>query len=336
VRRYLLTFPLLLLIISCGSPPPTTPPPVRPSSLNCGVTDGFFGFNLETPEGEYIGLEADLCRAMALAAFGNTNTLSYTQLTNAGEASYRAVRDGQVDLAMTMQDRTSPRPEIRFASTYFVDGVSFLVRADSEMEGLADLFNQTICMQEGSSAEFVVETTFGAEEIFYIPAVFPEIDDVFEAYRDGFICDVIAAEVSEITALYLPLLNIPEHRILPLRLSEARYAPFVRTNDDFWFEIATLTIGALLRAEELGVTSANVIEQRANSTNPEISNLLGADPAYLEGLGLGLRADAFFRVIADLGNYGELFERNLTPLGMPRGENALTRDGGKLAGRAFR
>jgi general L-amino acid transport system substrate-binding protein len=326
----------MTVLTGCGSPPPTTPPFVRPTSLNCGVTDGFFGFSLETPEGAFIGLEADLCRAMALAALGSTNNLTFTQLTNTGEASYRAVRDGQVDLAMTMQDRTSSRPEVRYASTYFIDGVSFLVPQTSTIEALADLADQTICIQEGSPAEFVVMNYLAAEGIPYTPAVFPEIDDVFEAYRDGFICEIIAAQVSEITAFYLPLLNTPEHRILPLRLSEARYAPFVRTDNDFWFELASLTIGALLRAEELGVTAANVSEQRASSTNQEIRNLLGADPSYLEGLGLELSADAFFQVIAQMGNYGEVFERNFALLGMPRGDNALTRDGGKLSGRVFR
>jgi general L-amino acid transport system substrate-binding protein len=305
-------------------------------ALRCGVNATLPGFGVVDADGEYSGFDVDFCKAIAAAVLGDAEAVEYRPLT-AGER-FTAVQSGEVDVLIRNTTWTSSRDStvgLDFAPVNFYDGQGFMTRRDSGIETLADFEGRAICVQSGTTTELNLADVMGALDVQYTPVIFEQAPQLVAAYDDGQ-CDGWTTDKSGLAA-YQNSLRVPEdHVILDATISKEPLAPAVLHGDDQWFDVVKWTVNALIAAEEFGVTMTNVEEQRT-SPNPEIQRMLGTDPSNVEGL--GLPADAFYNAIQAVGNYGEIYDRNIgsdSIFDIPRGLNAQYYDGGILYGLPFR
>jgi len=296
--------------------------------IQCGVTGGVAGFSAPDSNNVWTGLEVDYCRALAAAIFNDADAVRFTSLTS--QERFTALSAGEVDVLSRTTTWTMSRDTqlgINFVGTMFYDGQGFMVRkADGIASGL-DLSGAAICVEAGTTTELNAADYFATNSMEFNTVVFVDQDEVVKAYEDGR-CDVYTTDSSALAAERSKFAVPDDHIILPEIISKEPLGPVVRQGDDIWFNIARWTYFALLEAEELGVSQANV-DEMLGSDNPAIKRLLGVEGDF--GTPLGLTKDWAYQIIKLVGNYAETYERNVgpaTPIGLERGLNALWKDGG--------
>jgi len=296
--------------------------------VQCGVTEGVPGFSLPDANNQWAGLEVDYCRALAAAIFNDAEAVRYTPLTS--QARFTAVSSGEVDVLSRTTTWTMSRDTqlgIQFIGTMFYDGQGFMVREDSGITSALDLSGAAVCIESGTTTELNAADYFAANGLELNTVVFVNQDEVVQAYEDGR-CDVFTTDASALAAERTGFEDPDAHIILPEIISKEPLGPVVRAGDDQWFNLARWVYFALLNAEELGVTQANV-DEMLGSDNPAVKRLLGVEGDF--GTAVGLTKDWAYQIVKGVGNYGEIYERHVgenTDIGIPRGLNALWTDGG--------
>lgn len=296
--------------------------------LQCGVTGGVSGFSAPDSDNNWSGIEVDYCRAVAAAIFNDADAVRYTPLTSTER--FAALSSGEIDVLSRTTTWTMSRDTtlgINFSGVMFYDGQGFMVRVADGIESALDLGGAAVCIESGTTTELNAADYFAANGLEYNPIVFVDQDEVVKAYEDGR-CDVYTTDSSALASERTKLADPDSHVILPEIISKEPLGPSVRQGDDNWFNISRWVYFAILNAEELGVTQANV-DEMLGSDNPSVKRLLGVEGD--NGTPLGLDKDWAYNIIKSLGNYSEMYERHVgpsTPIGLERGINALWTDGG--------
>src|SRR5215208_2523306 len=297
-------------------------------SLICGVTQGLPGFSSPDDRGNWTGLDVDLCRAIAVAIFNDPNKVKFTPLST--KDRFTALQSGEIDVLSRNSTWTLSRDSslgLNFAAVNYYDGQGFMVRKSLKINSALELNGASVCTQTGTTTELNLADYFRANKMKYEVLALATADETIKAY-DGGRCDVFTTDVSQLYAEKLKLTNANDHIILSEVISKEPLGPVVRHGDDQWFDIVKWVHFAMVNAEELGITQANVDDQK-KSDNPDVKRLLGSEGKH--GEALGLPNDWAVRIIKHVGNYGEVFERNVgqgSPLKIPRGLNALWNKGG--------
>ncbi|MCM0020170.1 MAG: amino acid ABC transporter substrate-binding protein [Tagaea sp.] len=296
--------------------------------LQCGANGGVAGFGIPNARGEWTGLDVDFCRALAAAVFGDATKVRFTALT--AQQRFTALQSGEVDVLARNTTWTLSRDTslgLEFAAINFFDGQGFIVKRSANIKSAKELNGATICVQPGTTTELNLADYFRANRIRFTPVVIERLEENIAAYLAGR-CDAYTTDVSglaSIRATNTP--NPADHVILPEVISKEPLGPSVRHGDQRWADIVKWTHYAMVEAEELGVTSANV-DQMLTSANPGIQRLLGRTGGL--GAMMGLDNAWAFNIIKQVGNYGEIFQKNVTPLGIERGVNRLWTEGGLM------
>jgi general L-amino acid transport system substrate-binding protein len=300
------------------------------NALNCGVSEGLYGFSARDKNGNWSGFDVDLCRAVAAAIFNDTGKVNYVPLD--ASRRFAALQSGSIDVLSRITTWTMSREVelgLIFPATSYFDGQGFLIRRDTNKETALDLDGAKICVQAGTTTLLNLADYFGASKMRY-EAITSESSETAVKNYDAGQCNVLTADVSQLFAIRLLLSKPDEHMILPDVISKEPLGPVVRQDDVQWFNIVKWVHFAMVNAEELGVTSKN-IEESLKSDNPDVRRLLGTEGSY--GERMGLTKDWAARVIRLVGNYGEVYERTVgvgSALGIPRGINQLWSKGGIL------
>lgn len=306
-------------------------------NLICGVNSQVPGFGYVDANGNYSGFDVDYCRALAAAIFGDPSKVEFRPVTAAER--FTALQSGEIDILSRNTTWSLVRDtELggNFVHTTFYDGQGMMVPADSGITTLQDLEGGTICVQTGTTTELNLADVMASLGISYTPAVFEDADSTFAAYSEGR-CDAVTTDKSGLVARRTVLADPSAHVILDVTMSKEPLGPMVRHGDDQWFDIAQWTVFAMFAGEEFGITSANVDSVKASATAPEVKRLLGVEGDL--GLKLGLTNDWAYNIIKLVGNYEEVYNRNLgpdTPTYIPRGLNNLYTNGGLLYAPPFR
>jgi general L-amino acid transport system substrate-binding protein len=295
--------------------------------LACGVSEGIYGFSIETPAG-WAGFDVDLCRALAAAVLNDPAKVRYVPLNAA--ARFGALQSGAIDVLSRNSTWTMSREielKLVFPAVTYYDGQGFMVRRARNATSALELDNVKVCVQGGTTTELNLGDFFRTNNLKFEQVSFAAAADVVKAYDAGR-CDVFTSDVSQLYAERLALARPDDHVILPDVISKEPLGPAVRQGDEQWANIVKWTAFALVNAEELGVSSKS-IDQALRSDKPEIKRLTGVEGDF--GEQAGLTRDWVVRIIRNVGNYGEIFERNVgleSRLGIPRGLNHLWMDGG--------
>ena len=296
--------------------------------LICGINPDLPGFAARDQEGAWQGFDVDFCRAVAAAIFNDAGKVEFKALGN--EERLTALKNGDIDLLSRNTTWTMARETalgINFAAVTYYDGQGFLVRSSLKAGSALELGGKSICVQTGTTTEANLADYFRSKKLTYQLNTFPSADEALAAYNDGR-CDAFTTDTSALFAERLKLAKPDEHVILPDIISKEPLSPAVRQGDDRWFKVVQWTHFAMLNAEELGVTS-KTIAQAMNSEKPEIRRLVGIEGSA--GAEIGLTSDWAARIIRLVGNYDEVFERNVgtgSKFGIPRGINQLWIHGG--------
>jgi general L-amino acid transport system substrate-binding protein len=297
--------------------------------VQCGVSDGLPGFSYADSKGVYQGIDADVCRAVAAAVFGDANKVRFTPLT--AKERFTALQSGEVDVLSRNTTWTSSRDAgmgLSFAGVTYYDGQGFLVNKKLGVKSAKELDGAAVCIQAGTTTELNLSDYFRANGMKYTPITYDKSDESAKALEAGR-CDVLTSDQSQLYAQRIKLASPDDYVVLPEVISKEPLGPVVRRGDDEWFAIVRWALFAQVNAEELGVTSANVEDMVKTSKNPDVRRLLGAEGEY--GKDLRLPKDWAVKIIKQVGNYGEMFERNVgmgSELKIARGLNALWNKGG--------
>jgi general L-amino acid transport system substrate-binding protein len=301
---------------------------VRRGEVLCGVNAGLPGFSIPDDKGNWTGFDVDFCRAVAAAIFDDPNKAKFVPL-DANER-FKELQSRKVDILSRNSTWSMSREEnydLYFPAVAYYDGQGFMLPRARNIENALDLNNSKVCVQASTTTELNLADYFRANNIKYEEVKFPKLDEVVKAYEAGK-CDTFTADVSQLYALRLNLPKPDDHVILPDVISKEPLAPVVRQRDDDWMMIVKWTLYAMINAEELGVTSQN-IDEALKSKKPDVMRLVGTEGTY--GEDLGLTKDWAVRIIRRVGNYGEVYERNVgsgSKLHIPRGLNQLWSAGG--------
>ncbi|MES2542463.1 MAG: amino acid ABC transporter substrate-binding protein [Pseudomonadota bacterium] len=305
--------------------------------LLCGSNTGLTGFGAPDASGNWAGFDVDLCRAVAAAVLGDPNKVKFVPTT--GETRFTALQSGEVDLLVRNSTWTSSRDSelaLDFVAVNYYDGQGFMVKKDLGVSSAKELDGATVCIQTGTTTELNLADFFKQNNITYQPVTVADDSEAQRQYVAG-ACDAYTTDASGLAASRATLPDAENHIILPEIISKEPLGPVVRHGDSNWGDVVRWTYYALLIAEEKGVTSANVEEVLASTTDEEVKRLLGASGDM--GAKFGLDNDAFKRSIAAVGNYGEIFSRNIgegTTINLARGLNALWTQGGLQYAPPFR
>jgi general L-amino acid transport system substrate-binding protein len=307
--------------------------------LICGVNGSLPGFSFLDSDGTNTGFDADFCRAVAAAVLGDSEAVDFRALS--ADQRGPALQTGEVDVLIRNTTWTVSRDTSwgLFAPTTFYDGQAIMVYADVGAETLEDLEGATICVQTGTTTELNLADAFSQIGVEIETQTFADIDPTYQAYEEER-CDAVTSDRSQLVARRTAFENPDDHVILDAVLSKEPLGPVAPLGDDEWFNVVKWVTFATIEAEELGIDSTNV-EEQLESTNPVVQRFLGVTPADAEPFesGLGLEADWVVDVISQVGNYAEIYERNLgpgTPFDLERGLNSLWTDGGLLYAPPYR
>jgi general L-amino acid transport system substrate-binding protein len=297
--------------------------------VQCGVNVGLAGFSNPDDAGDWSGIDVDVCRAIAVAVFGDPKAVKFTPLTS--KERFTALQSGEIDVLSRNTTWTLNRDSAQgldFVGVTYYDGQGFMVPKSLGVKSALELDGASVCVQTGTTTELNLADYFRANNMSYNPVVFERGDEARTAYDQGR-CDTLTTDQSGLYAERIGLAKPDDHIVLPEVISKEPLGPAVRHGDNQWGDVVRWTLYALLEAEELGVTSQNVDDQKASSTNPNVRRLLGVEGEM--GKDLGLPADFGYQIVKQVGNYGEVFERNIgmgSPLKIERGLNAQWTDGG--------
>jgi general L-amino acid transport system substrate-binding protein len=305
--------------------------------LRCGVSTGLVGFASPNAAGEWEGFDVAVCRAVAAAVLGDPSLVEFIPTT--GKTRFTALNSGEIDMLARNTTWTFSRDvdlNFEFVGVNYYDGQGFMVPADLGVTSATELDGATVCIQTGTTTELNLADFFRSNNISYEPVPIETNAEAQQQYLAG-ACDVYTTDASGLAATRANFPDPGAHVVLPEIVSKEPLGPLVRHGDNQWGDIVRWTLNALITAEELGVTSANIGELSAGTNNPEINRLLGTEGTL--GAMLGLDPQWASRAIATQGNYGEIFENNIgesTPIGLARGLNAQWTDGGLLYSPPFR
>ena len=297
-------------------------------TLRCGVNTGLLGFSAPDAQGKWAGLDVDFCRAVAAVVLGDANKVQYVP-TNA-QNRFTTLQSGEVDMLSRNTTWTSSRDATMgsvFAGTLFYDGQGFMVKKASKITKASQLNGATICVQPGTTTELNLTDYFRSKKMSFKPVVIAELNQIEQAFFSGR-CDVYTTDRSGLAASRLKAPNKDDYLILPEAISKEPLGPMIRRGDWDFFNIVRWTLFGLIEAEEYGVTSANVDKLKAESKEPPIQRIVGTSGDV--GKGMGFDNDWLVRVIKSVGNYGEIYSRNIGPLGLERDQNALWKDDGLM------
>ncbi len=296
--------------------------------LVCGVNVGLPGFGAADNKGVWSGLDVDYCKAIAAAVIGDASKVRYVPTTT--KERFTALQSGEIDVLARNTTWTISRDSslgLSFAGINYYDGQGFMVKKAANVKSGKELGGATVCVQTGTTTELNLADFFRVNKLQYKPLVFEKMDEALRAYQADR-CDAFTTDASQLYAVRLLTANPDDHVVLPDIISKEPLGPAVRQGDSQWFTIVRWAHNALLIAEELGVTQSNV-DEMLGSANPDVKRLLGKEGDY--GNGLGLDKDWAYRIVKQVGNYSEVFERNVgsgSRLKIARGLNALWTKGG--------
>jgi len=328
MKRFVQT--LLIAAATCGgiAAASTLDTVKQRGSLSCGGNGQVPGFGLPDTQGNWTGLDVDFCRAIAAAIFNDATKVKFVALT--ARDRFTALQTGDVDVLARNTTWTISRDTqlgLNATGINYYDGQGFMVRKSLKVNSALELNDAAICVQQGTTTELNLSEYFRANRMRLKTVTFASFDETLKAYETGR-CDAYTTDASGLYGSRLKLAKGDDHVVLPEIISKEPLAPFVRHGDDQWFDIVTWVHFAMINAEEFNITRANVDEQ-LKSENPEIRRLLGREGNF--GEQLGLTKDWVYRIVKLVGNYGEVFERNVgqgSPLRIARGLNALWSKGG--------
>jgi general L-amino acid transport system substrate-binding protein len=301
---------------------------IRRGEVFCGVNAGLPGFSIPDDKGNWTGFDVDFCRAVAAAIFDDPKRAKFIPL-DASER-FKELQSRKVDILSRNSTWSMSREEnydLYFPAVAYYDGQGFMLPRSRNVDSALDLNNSKVCVQEATTTQLNLADYFRTNNMKYEEMKFSKLDEVIKAYESGK-CDTFTADVSQLYALRLNLARPDDHVILPDVISKEPLAPVVRQRDDDWMMIVKWTLYAMINAEELGVTSQN-IDEALKSKKPDVMRLVGTEGSY--GEDLGLTSDWAVRIIRHVGNYGEVYERNVgsgSKLHIPRGLNQLWNAGG--------
>jgi len=297
-------------------------------TLNCGANGQLPGFGLPDAQGNWTGLDVDFCRAVAAALFNDPKKVKFVALT--AKDRFTALQSGDVDVLARNTTWTLSREAqlgLQGTAVNYYDGQGFIVRKDLKIKSARELDGATVCVQQGTTTELNLADYFRTNKMQLKSVTFLSLEEALNAYQSGR-CNAYTTDASGLYSARLKLAKPDDHIVLPEIISKEPLAPFVRQGDSQWFDVVKWTHYAMLIAEEDGITQANLDEQ-LKSPNPEIKRVLGVDGNF--GEQLGLTKDWVYRIVKHVGNYGEVFDRNVgqgSPLKISRGLNALWTKGG--------
>jgi general L-amino acid transport system substrate-binding protein len=299
-------------------------------TLVCGVHTGLTGFSAPDKSGKYAGHDVDFCKALAAAILGAEDKVKYVPLT--AQQRFTALQSGEIDILSRNTTWNSKRDTTMgsvFAGVWFYDGQAFVVntKKNPKVRKLADLNKASVCVETGTTTERNLADYARANKLTFKPVVFEGQEATEKAFQSGR-CDAYTTDASGIAAMLVNLPSKADYTVLPDIISKEPLGPMLRRNDQEFFAIVRWMIFGLQQAEESGVTKANVAQMKRESKDPAIQRLTGATGEV--GKGLGLDADWAVRAISAVGNYGEIYDRNIKPLGLSRGPNALWNKGGLM------
>ncbi len=296
--------------------------------LHCGSNTGLAGFGLPDAQGNWTGLDVEFCRALSAAIFNDPNKVKFVPLS--AKDRFTALQSGDVDVLARNTTWTSSRDTslgLDFSVVNYFDGQGFIVRKALKVNSALELNDAAVCVQQGTTTELNLADYFRANKMKLKTVTFASSDESIKAYDSGR-CDAFTTDASGLYAERLRLAKPDDHIVLPEIISKEPLGPAVRHGDNQWADIVKWTHYAMLTAEELGITKASV-DEAMKSANPDVKRLLGTEGNY--GEQLGLTKDWAYRIIKQVGNYGEVFERNVgqaSRLKIARGLNALWTKGG--------
>ena len=306
--------------------------------LNCGVTTGLTGFAAPDANGVWQGFDVAVCRAVAAAVLGDPMAVEFVPTT--GQTRFTALASGEIDLLARNTTWTFSRDtdlKFEFVGVNYYDGQGFMVPKSLGVSSAKELDGATVCIQTGTTTELNLADFFRANNISYEPVPIETNAEAQQQYLAG-ACDVYTTDASGLAATRATFEAPGDHVILPEIISKEPLGPLVRHGDNDWGDVARWTLNALIAAEEMGITSANIADLAAAPTNnPEINRILGTEGEL--GKMIGLDNQWAVRAISASGNYGEIFEKNIgenTPIGLSRGLNAQWTNGGLIYSPPFR
>ena len=305
--------------------------------LKCGVTTGLAGFAAPDDSGEWAGLDADMCRAVAVAVFGDRSKVEF--ITTTGKSRFPALNNNEIDMLARNTTWTLSRDvnlSFEFVGVNFYDGQGFMIPSDLGVSSATELDGVTVCIQTGTTTELNLADYFEENGMSYEALPIETNDEGKENLFAGR-CDVYTTDASGLSSTRAAAANPDKWQVLPEIISKEPLGPLVRHGDHQWGDVVRWSLNAMIIAEELGITSENAAELKASSPNKEVLRLLGAEGSY--GEMLELSNDWAYNIITMIGNYSESYEANVgpnTPLEIPRGLNALWTDGGILYAPPFR
>ena len=293
--------------------------------LICGVPTGVPGFALPDSQGVMRGIEADYCRAIAAAVLGDGNKVRFVPLNTT--VRFTALQSGEIDVLSRNTTWTLAREAnlgLQFAGINFYDGTGFMVKTSMGVTSAKGIDGATICIQPGTSTELAIADYFRANNMKFTPVLGADLNELQNTFVSGR-CDVYSTDTSGLAAFRAQTGKPADYALLPEIISKEPLGPIVRKGDARWFDLVRWTHFGLLIAEENGITQANV-EAGLKSANPDVRRLLGVEGDLGKALGVDNRF--VYAAVKQVGNYGEIWERNITPLGVPRGINNLWNKGG--------
>jgi general L-amino acid transport system substrate-binding protein len=299
-------------------------------NLICGVNGGLPGFSNLEADGTFSGFDADFCRVVAAAVFGDPTKVEFRPLST--QERFTALQSGQVDVLFRNTTWTVSRDStngLDFGPTTFYDGQGIMVRKEVGATTLENLSGATICVQSGTTTELNLTDQFRSRNIEFEPVVFEEIDPTYQAYAEGR-CDAVTSDRSQLIARRTVLPTPDDHVIMDVTISKEPLGPAVAQGDSQWLDVIKWSVFATVQAEEFGITTQN-LNEFLSSENPDIRRFLGVEGEL--GAGLGLSNDFAQKIIQSVGNYGEIYNRSLgpdTPFNLERGLNDLWTNGGLL------
>lgn len=297
-------------------------------ALQCGVSDGLPGFSATDSSGRWQGIDADFCRAVAAAVFGDAEKVNFVSLT--ATERFTALQSGEIDVLPRNTTWTLTRDAslgINFTGVNYYDGQGFLVSKDLGVDSALELDGASVCISSGTTTELNLADYFRLNGMSYEPVLYDTSDQTAAGFEAGR-CDILTSDQSQLYALRLQLSDPGSAVVLPEVISKEPLGPAVRQGDDVWFNIVKWALFAKVNAEEMGITSANV-DEMLGSNDPAVQRFLGVSG----NMGELLRVDNnwAYNIIKQVGNYGEVFERTVgtgSPLNIERGLNALWTEGG--------
>ena len=293
--------------------------------LVCGVSTGVPGFSLPDSQGVWRGLDADSCRAIAAAALGDANKIKFAPLT--AQNRFTALQSGEVDVLIRSTTWTLGREGnlgLEFAGVNYYDGTGFLVKAAMGVKSAKEMDGATICVQPGTSTELAIADYYRVNKIKYTPVLIENLAEIQNAFLSGR-CDSYSTDSSALATFRATQPKKEDFVLLPEIISKEPLGAMVRKGDDKWFDVVRWSYFAELTAEEVGVNQKNV-DDMLKSTTPDIRRLLGLEGDL--GKALGLDNKFAYNIVKQVGNFGEIWDRNITVLGVPRGINNLWNKGG--------